>query len=49
MDSLYDSPNDVVETKKDDYIFQLENKVKNQKKRIDELSKNLEKIEKKIY
>ena len=48
MDSLYDSPNDVVETKKDDYIFQLENKVKNQKKRIDELSKNLEKKETKI-
>jgi len=46
--NLYDASAEIIEKKKDDYIFQLENKVKNQKKRIDELLKNLNQKENKI-
>ena len=48
MGSLNDNSAKIIEKKKDDYIFQLENKVKNQKKRIDELSKNIVQKDKKI-
>ena len=48
FENLYDTSAEIIEKKKDDYIFQLENKVKSQKKRIDELSKNLSKKENKI-
>ena len=41
FDNVYETTSDIMEKKKDDYIFQLENKVKNQKKRIDELNKNM--------
>ena len=36
-----DNPLDLLEKKKDDYIFQLESKVKNQKKKIEELNQNI--------
>ena len=41
FDDLEDISPDIMEKKKDDYIFQLETKVKNQKKRLDELNKNM--------
>ena len=41
FDNVYETSSEIMEKKKDDYIFQLENKVKNQKKRIDELNKNM--------
>ena len=43
-----DASSQIIEKKKDDYIFQLENKVKDQKKRIDELSKSVEQKDNKI-
>ena len=43
-----DNPAELLEKKKDDYIFQLENKVKTQKRKIDELNKNIIKKDDKI-
>ena len=43
-----ENPDKILGQKKDDYIFQLENKVKNQKRKIDELSKNIIKKDDKI-
>ena len=48
LENLYETSSEIIDKKKDDYIFQLENKVKNYKKRIDELNKTLEQKEKKI-
>ena len=42
------NPNILPEKKKDDYIFELENKVKIQKKQIDEFTKNMAKKDDKI-
>ena len=44
----FENPSDLLEKKKDDYIFQLENKVKTQKRKIDELNKNIIKKDDKI-
>ena len=43
-----ENPSEILGQKKDDYIFQLENKVKTQKRKIDELSKNIIKKDDKI-
>ena len=43
-----ENPSDLLERKKDDYIFQLESKVKNQKRKIDDLNKNINKKDDKI-
>ena len=48
FENLYDTSAEIIEKKKDDYIFQLENKVKNQKKSIDELTKNVTQKDNKI-
>ena len=48
LDSQNDSTSDIVEKKKDDYIFQLETKIKDQKKKINELSKDISRKNDKI-
>ena len=40
-DNQNETGSDLIEKRKDDYIFQLETKVKNQKKKIEELNKNM--------
>lgn len=46
--SNFENPTELLEKKKDDYLFQLENKVKNQKIKIDQLTKNMNKKDDKI-
>ena len=48
FDSQNESTSDIVEKKKDDYIFQLETKIKDQKKKINELSKDISRKNDKI-
>ena len=48
LESQNETTSEIVEKKKDDYIFQLETKVKDQKNRINELSKDISRKEDKI-
>jgi len=48
LESQNETTSEIVEKNKDDYIFQLETKVKDQKNRINELSKDISRKEDKI-